>query len=243
MQFHPKDPFSLGPLGKLNPTYQEILSHSTAVDAWLGFEIEKIEAQLAQAGCRLRANEASGEKQQLWLGLAPTSLQTPYTEIRDLIERLQLKSGSVLCDLGAAYGRMGFVVGQIYPQHSFIGYEYVGEYVGERVNEFRRCASRFQFSNVKMVHADLSSSQFRPEPADVYFIYDYGSPKAIRKTLYDLQRQAKTKKFSVVIRGLAVHEEVLNSHAWLVRSTNSPQNSKSSIFHSQIEAQPLLSAV
>jgi precorrin-6B methylase 2 len=235
MEFNPAEPF---PLVKPTTPYQDVLAHSAAVDSWLGFEIQKIESDLAQAGCRLRASEASGEKQQLWLGLAPTSLQTPYSEIRELIERLALKSGSVISDLGAAYGRMGFVVGKCFPQFSFIGYEYVGE----RVQEFKRCSSRFKFPNVKMIHADLSAPSFQPQASDVFFIYDYGTPKAIRKTLYDLQRLAKTKNFSVVIRGLAVHEEVQNSHPWLVRSSASPSNSKSSIFHSQIESQALLSS-
>ncbi len=240
MMFNPADPF---PLVKISLSYQDIQAHSAAADAWLGFEVEKTEAALAQTGCRLRAprikTEASGEKQQLWLGLAPTSLQTPYSEIRDLIERLNLKPGSVICDLGAAYGRMGFVVGKCYPSFSFIGYEYVGE----RVQEFKRCAARFKFPNVKMVHADLSSLNFQPQAADVYFLYDYGSPKSIRKTLYDLQRFAKTKSFSVVIRGINVHEQVQSSHSWLVRSNASPTNSKSSIFHTQIEAQALFSPV
>jgi hypothetical protein len=212
MQFNPADPFPLlSSLAQPSATYQEMLAHSAAADAWLGLQIEKIESELSVNGCRMSANLASGEKQQLWIGLAPTSLQTPYPEIRDLIERLDLKSGSVIADLGAAYGRMGFVIGKCYPELSFIGYEYVGE----RVQEFKRCASKFKFPNVKLIHVDLSSPNFQPQAADVYFIYDYGSPKAIRKTLYDLQRIAKQRPITVIGRGRASRDAIEQEHPWL----------------------------
>lgn len=227
MRFNPADPFPLS-LSAIE-TYQDLQMHSCEADRWLGLNIEKIEADLQASGCRLRAQQASGEHQQLWIGLAPKSLLTPYVEIRRTLEALQLPKGSVIADLGAAYGRMGFVIGRYFPELKFIGYEYVGE----RVREFRRCASRFGFKNIEMHHVDLCSPQFKIDEADVYFIYDYGTPKAISKTLHDLRRISASREIHVIVRGNACHQIVETNHSWLSRKVDAPSGLKSSVFHSK----------
>src|SRR5690606_13371721 len=122
------------------------------------------------------------------------SMLTPYIEIRILLESLQLPSGSRVVDLGAGYGRMGFVIGKNYPQLEFIGYEMVPE----RVEEACRVLNRFAYPNVRMEECDLSAPSFRPEPADCYFLYDYGTRADVEKTLLDLQSIARARPITVV---------------------------------------------
>lgn len=211
LQFHPNDPYPL--FSAEDFSYSEIQSHSEAVDRWLGLQVEEIEYSLAKVGCRSRAPGSGGEHQQLWFGLASRSLLTPYSEIRSLLARLQLQPGSTVVDLGAGYGRMGFVIGRHHPSVSFIGYEYVGE----RVREARRCLEKMNYSSARMVHADLSSPTFNPEPADHYFMYDYGTQKAIEKTLHDLRRIARRRPITIVGRGRHCRMAIESRHYWLAK--------------------------
>ena len=52
-----------------------------------------------------------------------------------------------------------------------------------------------------MLVADLSALDFKPEPAQFYFIYDFGSREAIEKTLQDLRSIAALQPISVIGRG------------------------------------------
>jgi hypothetical protein len=189
----------------------ELRKHSAQVDQWLGFEIEKVEKELTLHGCRAKAPGSHGETQNLWIGLESQNLLTPYAEIRRFLSVLNPRAGSTVVDLGAAYGRIGFVLGRHYPEVNFIGYEYVGE----RVRETQRLFTRHGFKRAKMEQVDLTSFSFRPPPAEYYFIYDYGTPGAIEKTLYDLRRVAKDRSFAVIAGGRLCHEAITWSHPWL----------------------------
>jgi hypothetical protein len=203
MVIDPNDPYPLRP----DLTDRQAMEYSEALDHWLGFEIAKVEEQIH---ARLGTSRL-GDPQEYWVGLNIQSLLTPYTEIRILLEQLQLKPGDRLIDLGAGYGRIGFVIGQNYPESSFIGYEAVEE----RVRETHRCLSRFHFPNVRMEVADLSDPAFRPEPADFYFIYDYGTRPAVEKTLEDLRQIARTRKITVIGRGRLSRDAIERHHPWL----------------------------
>ncbi len=204
--FHPADPF---PTKRLS--YSEARIHSKQVDQWLGFRINEIEHTLSQSGCRKRAPESEREHQELWLGLAVQNLLTPYTEIRRLLEILKPEPGQTVIDLGAAYGRLGFVLERHFTGVAFTGYEFVGE----RVLEARRCMKLQQLRQAEMIHADLSLKSFTPISADFYFIYDFGTPKAIEKILFDLRRQATRKNFHLVARGKRCHQAISDRHPWL----------------------------
>ncbi len=103
MNFDPADPY---PLLGAGARYEEERSHSEQVDAWLGLRTHHVEAGLA----------AQREDQQLWIGLPMKSMLTPYSEMRAMLERLQPPDGSTVVDLGAGYGRMGFVMGRHWPR-------------------------------------------------------------------------------------------------------------------------------
>ncbi len=184
VSFVPSDPFPLINLER--HTLAELKTHAAAVDAWLGLRTDLIERELASYGSRARAPRSCGEHQQLWFGLDVQALMTPYCEIRALLERLQPRAGECIVDMGAAYGRMAFVVERHFREVEFVGYEYVGE----RVHEARRTFSLHRLKRSRIEHVDLASPDFSLAEAQIYFIYDYGSPKAIEKSLHDLRRLA-----------------------------------------------------
>lgn len=199
IRFDPTDPFPL--VAPESHSYAEAQEHSALVDAWLGFTVDAIESDLVRP---------EGDR-NYWIGLAPRALQTPYTELRYLLELLKLEPGETIVDLGAGYGRMAFVVGRHAPEVRFIGYEVVPE----RVREAKRCLARLEDSNTEIVEADLASTEFRPHEADVYFLYDYGSRSAIEKTLADLREIAAKRSITVVGRGRASRDAIERGEPWL----------------------------
>lgn len=227
LKFHPSSPFPF--VDPATHTYAEAQMHSAEVDRWLGFRLAPIEGALSESGCRLRAPEGSGEKQELWFGLDPQSLLTPYTEIRYLLEKLNLQSGQTVIDLGAGYGRMGFVVNRHFPGVRFVGYEYVGE----RVQEAKRLFNLHGLKDCFVQHADLSSSKFIPLSADFYFLYDYGTLKAIEKTLYDLKRIARSRVVTLIARGRHCRYLIDRSHPWLKKAHPLESESRVSIYQTE----------
>ena len=219
-------------------SYSEILRHSQAVDAWLGFKFEKIESSLNAHGSRQKPTLSSEEHQQLWFGLAAQSLLTPYVEIRAILKRLNLRPGHRVVDLGAAYGRMAFVLERIHPGVHFTGYEYVGERVFEAQRVFARIGMS-QTARIEMIHADLAATNFRPVLADVYFIYDFGTPKTIEKTLYDLkkivQRHPQKQAPLIVARGRHSRMLIESRHQWLQKLFANEPEGRTSIYRMDLD--------
>jgi hypothetical protein len=197
------DPYPLQP----GITDREAMSYSEQVDAWLGFSLADTERAI-----RERLGESRlGDAQEYWVGLNIQSLLTPYTEIRELLERLRPGPGETVVDLGAGYGRIGFVLGRYYPGVRFVGYEFVAE----RVREASRCLATFAYPGIEMRQVDLSAPGFRPEPADFYFLYDYGTRPAVEKTLEDLREIASARGITVVGRGRLSRDAIERHHPWL----------------------------
>lgn len=213
LKFSSRNPFPLLRSNDKSITPARIRAHSDLVDAYLGMRIEEVEKKLRIDGCKSKGSTFSEKPQELWIGLAAKRFLTPYTEIRSMLSLLKPKPGSTIVDLGAGYGRMGFVIGRHYTKIKFIGYEYVGE----RVKESSKCLKRLNHPFVKFKHADLSSAEFQPMIADYYFIYDYGTTDAIQKTLFDLKRIAREKPITIVARGRDSRDFIKDHHPWLVK--------------------------
>ena len=202
LHFDPQNPYPLLLPGVAS--YSEDQAHAAAVDHWLGLETGRIEAELA--GHARRAD------QQLWIGLPVQAMLTPYTEFRAILDRLGPLPGQIIVDLGAGYGRMGFVIARHHPEVRFMGYEYVSERV--RAGQDRLAASGAP-GEIRLIEADLAAPDFSPVAADFYFLYDYGTGDAIEKTLEDLRRIALTRPITVVGRGRASRDRIERGQPWL----------------------------
>ena len=209
IKFEIGNPFPSIELSQHGPA--EIRAHSIKVDQWLGLRVDDIETELLLSGTRQQPANANGEFQTLWFGLDAQVLLTPYVEIREILRRLNPQAGETVVDLGAAYGRVGFVLARHYPGVSFAGYEYVGE----RVDEANRCLSKFAINKkdqceVAVHHSDLSAPDLYIHPAEHFFLYDFGTHKVIEQILFSLRRLALQKKISIVARGR--HSQIGRAH-------------------------------
>jgi precorrin-6B methylase 2 len=224
--FDPHNPFPL--LSLQEHTFEETKTHAIAVDEWLGMRTAETE-QIVYDNERYNNDSSSNARlAEMWRGIPIQLLQTPYIEIRAVLNGLGLKAGETVVDLGSAYGRMAHIIGSHHPGVQFVGYECVSE----RVEESRRCLQSFTYSNVRIEEADLSALDFRPQEADVYFMYDFGSRSAIEKTLNDLKSIAATRRLTVIGRGRTTRQLIETRHPWLSGVHEPEHHAGYSIYHS-----------
>ena len=204
LAFNPEDLYPL--LEFESYTYGEAQAHSAEVDSYLGFNCKKIESEI-----RNLQNPAD-KSQQNWNHLSIQAFQTPYVEIRGILHKLNLKPQQMILDLGCAYGRMGLILDRHYPEVFFRGYELEAA----RVQEAKRIFLKQQVSSkIELHQADLQESRWQMPAADAYFIFDYGTEAAVRKTLLQLQQIAQKRNIRVIARGRLVRFLIHDAHPWL----------------------------
>lgn len=222
MDFDPNDPFPLLAPGSF--TYQQAKLHAEKVDQWLGMDTVKVEAEVAANPAYPRLHQEEG--QRLWVGLPVQTLLTPYLEIRTMLEDLAPAPGTTLVDLGAGYGRIGFVLTRHFPEVEFIGYEFVKE----RVEEGARALARFGVQRAQLLQADLFARDFSLPGARYFFLYDYGSREAIERTLESMKRVAQGRSVTVVGRGRLTRDLIERGHPWLSQVNPSRHRGNYSIY-------------
>ena len=183
--------------------------HSELIDGILGLDVFGVEQKLFRRARALlpRGDIASWgrrmhEVNQTWVGLHPKTLLTPYSQIYKILNLLNPKEGQVFVDLGAAYGRVGLVLKSFCPKAKFLGYEYVKE----RVTEGNRMFEKLHCPNAKLIAQDLFDDDFEIPEADFFFIYDFGLPSQIEKTIKQLSKISQLKRIKIVVRGDASTE-------------------------------------
>jgi hypothetical protein len=194
-------------LATLQKDYAAAKVHAQRVDELLGFVCEPIEDQLFEAN----SDSIISSPRQFWYGLELQAMQTPYSEILEMVRHLRPQSGDLWVDLGAGYGRIGILLGFLHPGVRFRGYEYVLD----RVLEGQRIFKQWNLADVELRQADLATDDFVVEPAEVYFLYDFGSRDDIYKVLHKLGVVARHKKIKVIARGRGVRSWILMDFPWL----------------------------
>ncbi len=192
--------------------------HSNMVDKILGFRTKYVEEMLV-ADARGFDPEGSHETWgpkihngvQTWVGLDIQTLQTPYSECLRILQLLKIRPYQQVIDLGAAYGRMGIVIGGMFIKNSFTGYEYVKA----RVEEGNRVFKEMEFNRCQLIQQDLFSKDFELPEADIYFIYDYGQVDHINHTLNQIAKIAEKRPVKVVARGQFSRRIINDKHEWL----------------------------
>jgi len=189
-------------------------------DRLLGFNIDFIEHTLCE---KARAARPDGnhytwghylhQGNQTWVGLDPQTLQTPYQEIEELLHLLKPKNKSHLIDLGAGYGRLAFVLRELYPEVIFTGFEYVPE----RVFEGKRVFSLHGLDSEGLRVQDLTCPDFVLPVADYYFLYDYGNVRDIRHTLKQIEKVADEKNIVLIARGKGSQSLIEHEFLWLAK--------------------------
>lgn len=192
--------------------------HSGMVDKILGFRIRYIEEMLVASARGFDpdgSHESWGpmihEGVQTWVGLDLQTLQTPYSELLRILQLLKLKPYQHVVDLGAAYGRMGVIIGGLHIKNSFTGYEYVKA----RVDEGNRIYRQLGLNRCGLIADDLARSEFELPEADIYFIYDYGQVEHIDRTLHQLRVMSMKRPIKIVVRGKFTKRIIADRHEWM----------------------------
>jgi len=210
---------------KLRPkTYQEAKLHSKNIDLLLGFQCEAIEKALSQD----KDSFLNSHENQYWYGLDSQSLQTPYSEIVDMIECVKPKSGDSWVDLGAGYGRMGLVLSVLAPETKFLGFEFVANRVAEGVRIYKK----WNLNLAKLSETNLADRQFELPEADVYFVYDFGSRQDFDRLLEKMGAMARQKEITLIARGRGVRNWIMMDYPWLHSSVAPEHYSTWSLFRS-----------
>ncbi|MBU6375183.1 MAG: SAM-dependent methyltransferase [Bdellovibrionales bacterium] len=208
----------LSQLPQSSGNYSQEKHDSEGIDLALGFQVDAVEAALG----------ARPLGAQVWGHLSSQVFQTPYAEILRILQDLAPKPGDLVVDLGAAYGRMGFVVEAFFPQVRFLGYECSAE----RVAEAQRVMELYGLSLSQMVPQNLEAADFEPEKAQHYFLYDFGTREAISKTLLDLKKIARGGSIQVAARGRASRDAIEREHPWLSQVNPARHSAHTSIYRS-----------
>ncbi len=187
--------------------YAAAKKQAKVLDDLLGYECDPIEDVLFEAN----HETLFSSPRQFWYGLDLQTLQTPYSEIVEMVQHLKPQPEELWLDLGAGYGRMGIVLASLCSQIKFVGYEYVQK----RVDEGNRIFKKWNFFFARMKQADLAAPDFELEPADLYFLYDFGSKDDVYKIIKKLQDLALKKPIRVVARGRGVRNWILMDFPWL----------------------------
>lgn len=192
--------------------------HSGMVDKILGFRVRYIEEMLVASARGFDpdgSHESWGpmihEGVQTWVGLDLQTLQTPYSELLRILQILKLKPYQHVVDLGAAYGRMGVIIGGLHIKNSFTGYEYVKA----RVDEGNRIYHQLGLNRCGLIADDLARSEFELPEADIYFIYDYGQVEHIDRTLDQLRVMSTKRPIKIVVRGKFTKRIIADRHEWM----------------------------
>lgn len=226
--FDPKNPFPLVRKGEVS--LAEAQAHAALVDNWLGLQAGTVEINVKE-----EIYSQPDDGQEPWAGLPVKTLLTPYTDFRLILEQLAPRRGQTIVDLGAAYGRLGFVISQHWLGVGFVGYELIEE----RVREGRRCLERFEvMPEIQLLQADLLAPEFMPQAADFYFMYDFGSRQAIDKTIYDLFIIAQKRSITVVGRGGRTRDAIERRNPWLSQVIEPEHFPHYSIYRSSVRSSP-----
>jgi len=202
------------------PKNHEVIKvkHARIIDNLIGFRTQFYEEMLIEDAKKIDpygSHETWGPSLcggvQSWVGLDVDTLQTPYADILKMLQMMKLKPFQTVVDLGAAYGRMGVVIGALYVKSFFIGHEYIKA----RVEEGNRIFRNLDFNKCRLEVADLSKSDYVLPEADIFFIYDFGDVEHIQKILFKLQHLSKIRHLKIGVKGKFTKELISKFHPWM----------------------------
>jgi len=233
LEWNPENLFPLPPEEDESVHYHAAQFHSEKVDHYLGLRVDETEEAIRQSS----SAHSHDPNQNTWRGVSTRITMTPYSELHKILSRIFQKNTpetTHLVDLGAGYARLAFILAQHYPQTRFTAYELEGL----RIQEAQRCFAVYleklnrSCTIPTWIEGDLASPSLQPLAATHYFIYDYGSASAVRKTLEDLRKIAQKQAIQVIARGKLSRHLIEQECPWLSQIIPAQHYSHSSIYSS-----------
>lgn len=137
------------------------------------------------------------DESQVWIGLHPQNLETPYLEFLRLFEFLKINNFKIndICDIGSAYGRAGIVAQAVYPKSTFTGFEIVKE----RALESNKTYKRLKLHRSKTICSNIKDGNI--PAANLYIIYDFSHLEDIYFLIQRLIKEQKKRNILIAATG------------------------------------------
>ncbi|NJL25276.1 MAG: methyltransferase [Calothrix sp. SM1_5_4] len=136
--------------------------------------------------------------ERLYAG-AGVGVQSSYTTLLRTLTSLNPQGRFI--DLGSGYGRVGLVVGLLYPEVRFTGYEYVSHRVEASCASAERAGVA---GHVEFLTQDLSDPNFRIPEAESYYLYDPFTQETYRTVFSRLKEIGREQKITVITKDAAI---------------------------------------
>ena len=182
------------------------------LDKILGLNERKIKLELFGKNLKsLYRNE------DIYLDLDPEDLFTPYRVIADISDKLKLKPGALLVDLGSGVGRVGIVMGILNPKLNFLGLELMKErhFQAQQASKKLGLDKRIQFKC-----CDLSKNKI--PLADCYYLFNPFSYLTLRRVFQSLYVNSESKPFRVLMAQVGRPPRMVKRNPWLKQTYLSP---------------------
>ena len=159
--------------------------------------------------------------------------QTPYPELAEIVRHFQEDFSLTWLDMGAGYGRLGFVLSLLRPQDQFVGLEFVSA----RVRHAREVIAHQAITNARMLEADLTAKLDECIPEfDVGFLFDFGKPLQISRLLNFLRERSQMRAMAGIGRGRATRHLIENEHPWMSQVETPLQTAHYSPYRSGVQS-------
>ncbi len=147
-----------------------------------------------------------------WLGIPPSVLNTSYATYIEILQNENPHRDSTFVDMGSAEGRLGFIIGSLFPRMKYIGIEYHPH----RIKNSIAAAQLLDFRNVHFITSDFTSDNFTPPSGDYYYFYMPSSDAELNMIgISKLHAVAKKKKISIITTAFENPKKIIQKFSWL----------------------------
>lgn len=173
----------------------QLIELGELLDTYLGLDIVRMDRDIdltLKEDREFKDNRYGNEK--IWY--APRAgQQTPWRDVFEVVDSMNLQSGQTVTDLGSGVGRLGLAIGLLRPDVNFVGLELVGP----RVAYANAAARGNGFSNVKFVEANLADSSVELPQADHIYMFNPTNRATSEILTGRLVELSKVKNFKVYL--------------------------------------------
>ena len=129
-----------------------------------------------------------------WSQPSPYGWQSSPKYLTSLFKYLNLENGVSIVDVGSGYGLPGLLIGLLYPNVNYIGYEIVPE----RVEYAQAKAKELELHNVRYFKQDMSAANFEIAPAEYYYLYDPVNVNTLKLVIQKMYLANNGREFKVI---------------------------------------------
>jgi hypothetical protein len=186
-------------LRSLNP--EQLIKNSLLLDSLFGLDVEKLDQALAN-DLETNGRLDYSKKQKLFgseeIWYAPgAGQQSDWSTLIKALDTMELQPNQTVSDLGSGIGRLGLLVGLLWPDVNFIGLEIVSI----RVNFANNLARQNGFTNISFKVSDLGDENIVLPDAEHIYMFNPTNPETSELLTNKLVELATRKSIEVHILG------------------------------------------